>query len=701
MLTDTQWRRTWAVIGIASFVALIVWVLAGSHWDPVIVAQYAVAGLGTGAAAALVGVGLALTYEATGVFNVAFGALATFCAYVAYQLVVPWGLPLWAGVAITVLLVGPGMGAVFERAVFRPLQRRAASTSEKLLVTIAIFAVVLGVTVVIWGTGARYNAPLVFGGGAFRVGEFTVSSGTIGQLGVILVVSGAVTVLLRYTGLGRQIRAVVDRRELAELAGVRANRVAMIAWALGTGFAALAGVLYAPQQGLAPFNLTLLILETFSVVVIARLTNVGLAVVGGLGIGVVQSLLVKQQQDITAAWQGLQQVVPYLFVLALPLFLLIWRDLDEVGSEGTATGLVSANVGRRRRRNRLVGPGAFVALAAVGIAYVVGFQGMGILQELAATAIIFLSIVAITGFSGHITLGQAAFAGLGALLTAQISNGGIPMVPKLNPILAMLLAAAVVTVVGLATGYPALRRRGLILGLATLALNLVVYFMILQNAYFLRHTSFVNRPSIFGLSLTGDRAFYFFELVVLALALFLTGSLRSGRLGRILAAMRDSETGSQSIGIEMRRYKLFIFAASAFLASIGGSLIAQQQQTFSQDLWSPITSLFWFLAVVFAGLSYMSGAVVAAALAVGLDHVAGRSQASYIIIGFLTLLTVSFMRGGLVGWLLGRARTQLLSGLRSRFEAAQAAQVAEPDLEVDSSYVASPLAREALAGRAR
>ncbi|HWB67519.1 MAG TPA: ABC transporter permease [Mycobacteriales bacterium] len=708
-MTETQWRRAWAVLGSAALLAFLLWVLAETGWDGVVFVQYAVAGLGPGAAAALIGVGIVLTYEATGVFNFAFGPMATLAAYLDYAMITKGSLPIAVSVLLTVVVAAPLLGAGIERFVFRPLQLRQASTSEQLLATIAVFAVILGAVVLIWGAGTRLNAPLPFGSHAFHVGSFVVSSSTIGNVGTIAVCAAAVTAMLRYTTLGREIRAVVDRRQLAELAGIRANRVATIAWAIGAVFAALAGVMEAPLQGLAPFNLTLLILETFAVVIVARLRSVKLAIIAGLGIGVLQSLMVRVQGEIINAWQGLQQVEPYLFVLALPLFLVIWRDLDEAGADNSTVSLVSSTIGRRRRRNRLVLPGAGAAVVLVALSTVFDYQGFQIMQQLLATAVIFLSIVAITGFSGHLTLGQAAFAGLGALLTAKLSNGAMPYVPQLNPILAMLLSATVVMLVGLATGFPVLRRRGLFLGLATLALNLVVYFMIFQNAYFLNGTSFINRPNFFGVSLTGDKAFYLYELVVLAVALLVTSSLRSGRLGRILAAMRDAPTGAESIGINMRRYKLFIFGASAFLAAIGGSLLAQQSETFNPDAWSPIISLFWFLAVVFAGLSYLSGAVLAAGLTVGLDHAVGQSNGSYIVIGVLTLFTISFLRGGVVGWVLSRGRRNLLGGLQRQYAEASARVAtglpavdgAPPEAEPSEQWVPSEFAERLLAGSRR
>src|SRR5947209_3737975 len=87
-----------------------------------------------------------------------------------------------------------------------------------------------------------------------------------------LLLAAPLSLMFRRTHLGTEIRAVVDRRELAELSAIDANRVAGIAWAMGCGFAGLTGVLLAPS-GLDPYHLTLLVIETFSIAVVARLTS--------------------------------------------------------------------------------------------------------------------------------------------------------------------------------------------------------------------------------------------------------------------------------------------------------------------------------------------------------------------------------------------------------------------------------------------
>src|SRR5205807_8490820 len=146
-----------------------------------------------------------------------------------------------------------------------------------------------------------------------------------------------------------------------------------------------------------------------------------------------------------------------------------------------------------------------------------------------ALTVVFISIVCITGFCGYITLGQAAFAGTGAYVSARVANAfGLPV------ILAMLIGGLGAVVVGLIAGYPALKRRGLFLGLTTLAIGLLTYQFVFSSNVFAGGSGGLtaHRPSVLGLSFAGDRAFYWFELCWVVLMLVLARNLRSGRLGR-------------------------------------------------------------------------------------------------------------------------------------------------------------------------
>jgi branched-chain amino acid transport system permease protein len=653
--------------------------------------QLALAGVASGSIAALSGLGLVLTYRATGVFNFAHGAVAMFVAYLLWQLNVGWGVPLWIAAPLVLLVGGPGIGVLLERLVFRPLETRGASTSEKLVATLGVFVVLVGLAQTIWGPVHKTDSPNLFPETSIHLtGELRIGANQLAQLVIVLLSAGILLTVFRWTHLGTRMRAVVDRRELADLTAVNANRIASLAWALGCGFAGLSGVLLAPQLELDPFRLTLLVIDTFAVAVVARLTSMPLAVVAGIVLGVVQSLSVRWTPP--APFDSLK---PNLLVVALLVFLLLYRSLNERQGDGAAgRGLVSSRIGGDRS---LAGRLVFVTpLAVLALLVPVALSGDDLRSAalVVALAVVFLSITAVTGFTGNITLGQAGFAGLGALLTSRISTGDLPFVPRLPVLAAMVVAALLVGLLGAVTGYSALRRRGLFLGLTTLAVGLVLYRFVFESPFFANRVV-IDRPTLLGLSLDGDRAFYWFALACLGGGLLVVDQLRRGRIGRVLAAMRDSETGARSIGLDLRRYKLAVFSLSAALAAFGGALVAQQQRAFVPLQFDPFHSLFWFTAVLVAGASYLSGTMVAAALFVVLDVLLGTG-ASTLVIGILALF-VSRLPGGVVGTLLAlRSGTGLPAGLTRAYVQAQAGP---PPPEPERLLVASPFAERLLEER--
>jgi branched-chain amino acid transport system permease protein len=116
-----------------------------------------------------------------------------------------------------------------------------------------------------------------------------------------------------------------------------------------------------------------------------------------------------------------------------------------------------------------------------------------------------------------------------------------------------------------------------------------------------------------------DRGFYVFELVCLGIALLIVRNHHEGRLGRALLAIRDDEAGARASGIDVRRLRIVVFAVSAALAGLGGALLAQSGRAFDATTFDPVQSIIWFAAVVVFGIDSAAGAVLAAALLVGID----------------------------------------------------------------------------------
>jgi branched-chain amino acid transport system permease protein len=273
-------------------------------------------------------------------------------------------------------------------------------------------------------------------------------------------------------------------------------------------------------------------------------------------------------------------------------------------------------------------------------------------QQVPALALIFLSLMLLSGVAGQISLGAAGYAGVGALLAAGFTAGAGGL-PKLPGIIALAFGAIGAGVLGLITGYPALRRSGLALALTTLAVGTVASRFVFQQPRFT--SGLAIRQAV-----SGGRAFYALELVCLMLGLGMVEMLTHGRVGRALRAARDSPDGARAAGVDVRTMTLAAFAASATLAGLGGGLMVEASGAFDASAVDPLQGLLWFTTVIVAGADSAVAAVLAAALFVLIDAVAVPGT-SLFVVGLLAALLGRLPRGvagiiDLVTSLLGRHR---------------------------------------------
>ncbi|MBT2490357.1 ATP-binding cassette domain-containing protein [Streptomyces sp. ISL-96] len=569
------------------------------------------AGLAAGSAAALTGIGLIVTYRATGVLNLAHGAIAMVCAYVLRQLAVEWHWPLPLAAAVTLVVVAPGLGLLLDRAVFRPLAVLGSGPAQTLVASIGVFVLLVGGAALVWGTGARADAPVLLAGDPWA------------QLATVVVLAALVDAVTRWTRFGRELRAVVDNRPLAALGGTNTDRVAAAGWAFGSFTAGLTGVLLAPYVRLDPYGLPLLVVEVIAVAVVARMRSLPVAVGAALAIGVAQAQLTRVHPPAAWAEPLVQAIGANLFVVALLIAALAVPTTDA--------------------RDALPRPPVPVLPAAPPVAWLVagvlfllplGFAGSDLHTsiQVPALAVILLSLVVVTGRGGQISLGQAAYAGLGALFTALLAAGRFPGLPAMPELPALAVAVVLVAPLGVLLGWPAIGRRGLALALTTLAFGVAVSRFVFAQPYATSGLG-LARPAGFH----SDRVYYALELALLATALLAVAALRRGRAGRALAAMRDHETGASAAGVPVPTLKLLTFVTGAALAALGGGMLGMGLRAFDPAAYDPVRALLWFAAVVVLGADNLLGACAAAALLVGLDAGA-RGGAAAAVIGVLAVL---------------------------------------------------------------
>ncbi|CAM5780834.1 MAG: branched-chain amino acid ABC transporter permease [Burkholderiales bacterium] len=219
-----------------------------------------------------------------------------------------------------------------------------------------------------------------------------------------------------------------------------------------------------------------------------------------------------------------------------------------------------------------------------------------------------LGLMLLSGYTGQISLGHAAFLGVGAYTQAVLANAGWPFP------LAMVGAAVLAAAVGVVVGLPALRVKGIYLAIATLAFGFIV------EEGFARWESVtggnaglsVQAPSFFGWTIESTHGFYALCLVTAVLATLGIVNLLRAPTGRAFVAIRDSEISAQSMGINLARYKTLSFALSAALAGLAGALYAHKIQFLTPDQFNILQSIDLLLLVVIGGLGSIHGAFLGA-----------------------------------------------------------------------------------------
>ncbi len=219
-----------------------------------------------------------------------------------------------------------------------------------------------------------------------------------------------------------------------------------------------------------------------------------------------------------------------------------------------------------------------------------------------------LGLMLLAGFTGLFSMGHAAFLGVGAYTQAVLTNAGVPF-----PI-ALACAAGLSAAVGLVVGLPALRVKGIYLGIATLSFGFIVEEVLARWESVTGGNAgiHIKKPDIFGWVLeTGDQ-FYFLCLVITVVATLGILNLLRSPTGRAFVAIRDSEISAQSMGIHLAYYKTLSFALSAGLAGIAGALYAHKLQFISPDQFNILQSIDLLLMIVIGGVGSVHGAFLGA-----------------------------------------------------------------------------------------
>jgi branched-chain amino acid transport system permease protein len=261
-----------------------------------------VGGITTGALYALVALGIVIVYKATGTVNFAHGALFMIGGYIAYTFHVMWGLPYVLSLLLTVVCCFV-IGALADRIAFRPLMEQ--SLTSVLVATIGLYFVLTGIARSVWGgKGDFLPFPPLVTLEPIVLGSIILVPQQLIVLGGALVVMLVFAAFFQFTRVGKMMQATADNVKAAKLVGIRTSLVYMYTFAVGSAVAGAAAVLMAPITLLYPDIGFVLFIKAFAAAVLGGLTSVAGAVVGGLLMGIIETMaggyLSTSLQDVSA-----------------------------------------------------------------------------------------------------------------------------------------------------------------------------------------------------------------------------------------------------------------------------------------------------------------------------------------------------------------------------------------------------------------
>ena len=637
---------------------------------------YLLAGVGGGAVVAALALGLVLCFRTSGVVNFAYGAMGMYLAYVFLELrrtgdlllpvvVLPSRVsliprPTVATALVVMVVVGALLGAALYWFVFRPL--RNAPALGRVVASLGVFVylqevVRLGVPPGSAALGGRTpllpEDPVRLLGTSVSANRLLLGAGAV----VVALVLGAV---FRFTRFGLATRAAADNEKGALLGGLSPDRLGVVNWALATVLAGVAVVLIEPISGISPTTTPLLVVPALAAALLGGLRSFAVATVAGLGIGMLQSLIlglaVSPDSDWVPDWlavTGLQAAVPVVLVVVA----LVWRGgVLPTRSAVPERALPAAPAPRRVAVWVVVLGGATV----VGLLTLSASWRQGIIATL-AYALLTLSVVVITGFTGQASLAQTALAGVAGFSVIRLLDGGVPFV------VAAPLAAAVAMGVGVAVGLPAMRVRGMNLAVATLALAVAIEQIVLASPSFSGGAAglAVPRPALFGLDIGVSApgadnfrpAFGIVLVVVVAVAYAAVANLRRGGAGLRWLGVRANERAAAAAGVGVARTKLAAFALSSFLAGLAGVFVALSTTTLSPTSFVVVGAVVAVALTYLAGVGSLAGALVAAALSqsgivtTALDNLGGGESGDYVfaLTGIALVVVAVLAPDGLTG----------------------------------------------------
>jgi branched-chain amino acid transport system permease protein len=601
----------------------------------------------------LLGMGLILVYRANRIINFAQAQLGSVPAVVALLLMLRKDVS-YVLVIPVVLLGGALLGAFVEIAFIRRFK-----DAPRLIVTVATIGVSLLLLVLEFQAQTSITGQLVsssdfrtpFTRFGFDVHPLRFTGDFVVAAVVTAVISAALAAFFRFTDMGIAVRASAENGERAALLGIPVRRVSTVVWIIAAVLSAVAVFLRAPMVGLTLGSSIgpSVLLYGLAAAVVARMDSLPLCVVAGMGIGIIDqsALYGTRKASLSVAVMLVVILVALLaqrarLARAFDTAIGTWQSVQEY--RPIPTELRDATeVGYARSILAAV-----VLFVTVTLPVLLPDRFAGRFTLVVIVAIVGVSLVILTGWSGQISLGQFGFAGVGAGVAGALATNLYA-----DFFVCILAAGAAGAVTAVLIGLPALRIQGLFLAVTTLAFAFTVQYFVLNPDYFgwalPEQGEVVGRPVLYGrFDASTDTRFYFVCLSFLGLSLLAARSLRRNRSGRIMIGVRDNGRGVQAYGVNLARTRLAAFAISGFIAAVAGALLAFKTGSVDATTFTPERSISVFTIAVIGGLTSLPGAMLGAIWVEGVPFLFSGSQFVRLLtsgVGLLALLLI--VPGGL------------------------------------------------------
>jgi ABC-type branched-subunit amino acid transport system ATPase component/branched-subunit amino acid ABC-type transport system permease component len=583
------------------------------------VLRFALLGLGVGALYSLASQGLIVIYRGSGVLNFALGAMGMVGVYLQWELHNEHG---WAFIpsAIVGVAFSALVGALTYVLIMRPLRR--VSPLVRVIATLGVLTTLQAIAVLRYGTSPKF-VPSELPTKVLNIHKsITISEDRLILVAIAIGLTTALWILYKRSRFGVGTSAVAENERVASSLGWSPDRIATINWALGSGIAGFAAILIAPIVTLQVTVMTSLILAATAAALVAGFRSFPIALIAGIAIGIAQTELNRYVSQ-----PGFGESVPFIVII----IMLVFRGQAIPLRDHFLQRLPSVGTGRIRPR--------VLIPAVILVGLIISVLNPAWIDSVNVTigyAVILLSIVAVTGYAGQLSLAQFAIAGFGAWVAGRlVATTDVSFLP------ALLIGMVATVPVGVLFALPAVRTRGINLAIVTLGLGVAIELMIFRNSAYTGNFkgTQVGEPSLFGWnidSISHPARYAFFALAVFLICALVIANVRRGPSGRRLIAVRTNERAAAALGIGVPGAKLYAFGLSAGIAALGGILLAFRLETIDYTQFTSFISILLVGLALIGGLGYLFGAMLGATLAAGafgqqiLNEVFGQSVGKYI-----------------------------------------------------------------------